>query len=64
MTRAKRFTTGGNRRSQITVEPDGDGQVVITLPDTGDCAAEGAIRMGDGRGLSNEVVLTVSGPGQ
>ena len=64
MTRAKRFTNGSNLRWQITVESHGDGQVVITLPDTGDCAAEGAIRMGDGRGLSNEVALTVSGPGQ
>ena len=40
---------GATYGSQITVEPDGDGQVVITLPDTGDCAAEGAICMGDGR---------------
>ena len=64
VTWAKRFTNGSNLRSQITVESHGDGQVVITLPDTGDCAAEGAICMGDGRGLSNEVVLTVSGPGQ
>ena len=64
VTRAKRFTNGSNLRWQITVEPDGDGQVVITLPVAGDCAAEGAICMGDGRGLSNEVALTVSGPGR
>ena len=62
VTRAKRITKGSNLRWQITVEPDGDGQVVITLPVTGDCAAEGAICTRDGRMLSNELVLTVSGP--
>ena len=64
VTRAKRITKGSNLRWQITVEPDGDGQVVITLMVTGDCAAEGAICTRDDRMLSNELVLTVSGPGQ
>ena len=52
------------RRWRITVGPDGDGQVAITLPVTTDCAVEGAICTGDGRMLSNELVLTVSGPAQ
>ena len=64
VTKAKRITKGSNLRWQITVEPDGDGQVVVMLPVTGDCAAEGAICTSDGRMLSNELVLTVSGPGQ
>ena len=63
VTRAKRITKGSNLRWQITVEPDGDGQVVVTLPVTGDCAAEGAICTGDGRMLAGPSTLTVAGPG-
>ena len=53
-----------NIRWEITVRPDGDGEVVVTLPVTTDCADDGAICTEDGRMLSNELVLTVSGPGQ
>ena len=62
--KANRITQGSNIRWRITVRPDGDGQVTITLPATTDCDAEGAICTGDGRMLSNELVLTVNGPGQ
>ena len=62
--KAERITKGSNLRWLITVRPDGDGQVAITLPATTDCDAEGAICTGDGRMLSNDLVLTVSGPGQ
>ena len=62
--KAKRITQGSNLRWLITVRPDGDGQVAITLPVTEDCDAEAAICTEDGRMLSNELVLTVSGPGQ
>ena len=48
----------------ITVEPDGNGDVTITLPTTTDCTDDGAICAEDGRMLSNSLVLTVSGPGQ
>ena len=41
---------------EITVRPHGDGEVVVT-PVTADCAD-------DGRPLSNELVLTVSGAGR
>ena len=61
--KAKRITQGSNLRWLITVRPDGDGQVAITLPVTEDCDAEGAICRREGRMLSNELVLTVSGPG-
>ena len=57
------ITKGSNLRWQITVRPDGDGQVSITLPVTTDCDAEGAICTRDGRMLSNELALTISGPG-
>ena len=62
--KANRITQGGNIRWRITVRPDGDGQVTVTLPETTDCDTEGAICTGDGRMLSNELVLTVNGPGQ
>ena len=62
--KANRITQGSNIRWRITVRPDGDGQVTVTLPETTDCDAEGAICTGDGRMLSNELVLTVNGPGQ
>ena len=38
---------------EITVRPTGDGDVTITLPETTDCDAEGAICTGDDRMLSN-----------
>ena len=64
VTEAKRLEQGSNIGWRIMVRPDGDGQVTITLPATTDCDAEGAICTGDGRRLSKELVLTVSGPGQ
>ena len=60
---AERITQGSNVRWRITVSPNGDAQVAVTLPVTHDCDAQGAICTGDGRMLSNELVLTVRGPG-
>ena len=48
----------------ITVEPDGNGDVTVTLPATTDCTDDGAICTGDGRMLSNRLEFSVSGPGQ
>ena len=62
--KAERITKGSNVRWRITVEPDGDGRVIITLEVTEDCDAQGAICTGDGRSLSNRLELTVNGPGQ
>ena len=64
MKKAERITKGSNVRWRITVEPDGDGRVIITLPVTEDCDAQGAICTEDGRPLSNRVELTINGPGQ
>ena len=47
---------------RITVKPDGDGDVVIVLPVTTDCGAQGAICTADGRKLSGRLELRVSGP--
>ena len=61
---AERLDRPSNMRWLITVEPDSNGDVTIVLPITEDCGAQGAICTGDGRRLSKELVLTVSGPGQ
>ena len=61
---AQRLARGSNIGWKITVRPDGNGDVVITLPEAEDCAANGAICTEDGGKLSNRLVVTVSGPGQ
>ncbi len=62
--KAQRLEQGSNIGWRITVRPDGDGQVVIVLPETTDCDAQGAICTEDGRKLSHRLELTVGGPGQ
>ena len=59
---AQRKEQGKNQRWTITVAPDGQGDVTITLPETTDCAASGAICTGDGRPLSHTLLATVTGP--
>ena len=64
---AKRLDRDGktpNVRWAITVRPDGNGDVTITLPETTDCDSEGAICTSDRRMLSNSLEFTVAGPGQ
>ena len=61
--KARRLEPPGNVRWEITVMPDGDGEVTITLPVTTDCDADGAICTEDGSKLSNQLKVTVSGPG-
>ena len=60
--KAQRLEQGSNIGWRITVRPNSDGQVTITLPITEDCDAQGAICTEDGRMLSTELELTVSGP--
>ena len=60
--KAQRLTKGSNIGWRITVQPDADGDVSITLPITEDCGHQGAICTEDGRKLSNRLELTVSGP--
>ena len=60
---AKRLDRPSNIHWQITVEPDGNGDVTLALPVTTDCGALGAVCTGDGRKLSNRLEFTVSGPG-
>ena len=60
---ARRLNKPSNIRWEITVRPDGNGEVTIILPATTDCEAEGAICTEDGRMLFNRIELTVAGPG-
>ena len=53
---------GSNRAWNITVEPGGNDDVTITLPETTDCDADGAICTDDGRPLSHALSETVTGP--
>ena len=61
--KAQRTAKPSNIHWRITVRPDSNADVTITLPITEDCNAEGAICTGDGRKLSNPLNFTVAGPG-
>ena len=61
VTNTRRLDPPGNVRWEITVTPDGNGDVTVVLPSTQDCAGQGAICTGDGRMLSAEVTLVVTG---
>ena len=63
VTIAQRKVQGSNQTWTITVEPQGNGAITVTLPATTDCNDSGAICTGDGRKLSNSLSFTVSGPG-
>ena len=59
VTRVRRLRQGKNQRWEITVAPDGDAEVAITLPATTDCRAAGAVCIGGKRPLSAAVAATV-----
>ena len=56
---ANRVDRSSNRVWTVTVEPDGTGDVTVTLPATADCAAEDAVCTEDERPLSAAVTATV-----
>ena len=62
--KAQRLTQGSNIGWRITVTPSSDADVIVALPVTTDCDAQGAICTGDGRKLSNRNEFTVSRPTQ
>ena len=59
---ASRITQGSNQGWTVEVDPDGNGSVSITLPETTDCDASGAICTDDSRKLSQSTSATVAGP--
>ena len=62
VTGARRLEEPSNIRWEITVAPDGNGDVTVVLPATTDCTAQGAICTGDGKMLSGGVTVAVAGP--
>ena len=60
--KAQRKIRGSNQSWTITVEPDGWGNVALSLPGGRACTASGAICTADDRQLSNSPSATVSGP--
>ena len=60
--KAQRREQGTNQYWTITVKPDGNGAVYITLPETTDCNATGAICTDDERKLSNSTPASIAGP--
>ena len=63
ITSAVRKEQGSNQGWTITVQPDDNGAVSITLPDTTDCTDTGAICTYDERELSHTNVAAINGPG-
>ena len=59
---ASRTTQGSDLRWEITVQPDGQGDVTVTLPRTTGCADPGAVCTRHGQMLSNKISTTISGP--
>ena len=59
---ARRLVSGSNIGWEITVDPDSNGDVKITLPGTEDCDAQGAICTEDGTMLSSPLTITVKRP--
>ena len=59
---ASRITQGSNQGWNVEVNPTGNGSVSITLPETTDCDASGAICTDDSRTLSQSTSATVAGP--
>ena len=51
-----------NKAWTITVEPDGNDTLSLTLPETTSCSSNRAICTGDGRKLSHSTSATVAGP--
>ena len=60
---ARRLVSGSNIRWEVSVRPDSNGDVTITLPATTDCDAQGAICADGDKKLSSRLERTVSGPG-
>ena len=62
VTRARRLDRPGNMRWEISIQPDSDGELYITLPSTTDCAYLNALCTPDGRRQSSRLELIVPGP--
>ena len=61
VTRARRLEKGSNIGWEITIEPESDEDIVVTLP-ARTCGETGAVCASGGRALSEAVSATVPGP--
>ena len=59
---AQRKTQGSNQNWTITVKPDGNAAMTITLPETSNCGDTGAICTYDGRKLADSTSVQIAGP--
>ena len=71
LTKARRLAPGSDppaevadRRWELTVRPASDADIVLTLPVTTDCSAEGALCTAGGSKHWRRVSVTVAGPGE
>ena len=64
VTYVRRLGPPSNIGWEIHVTPDSDGPLIIVLPVTTDCSAQGAICTEEGGMLSGGLEFTVNGPGQ
>ena len=64
VTRARRAAQNQNQRWIITVQPDSNEDVTVSLSVSTDCSATVSICTPDGRSLSNSPSVTVSGPSE
>ena len=60
--KSSRVTPGSNQDWTITIEPSGDGDVTVTLPETTNCNATGAVCNEEGVAFSEEISATIPGP--
>ena len=56
------MTPGSNQDWTITIVPSGDGDVTITLPETTNCNATGAVCNEEGVAFSEEISASIPGP--
>ena len=60
--KSQRMQKPRNIQWLVTVQPSGNGTVIVILPETADCSANGAICTEDGRKLSHQLKVNVGGP--
>ena len=62
VTKSRRVQQGSNQNWEITVVPDGSGDVSLSLASNGSCGEKAAVCSKDDELLSNELSAVVSGP--
>ena len=62
VSKARRVDPASDKRWEVTIEPGGNGPIVIVLPAHRDCTEIAAVCTPDGLRLSNRLAATVQGP--